>query len=251
VSIKYTNNSEIMKKVTSSNYEILEDDPYKDIEKRDEAKEGARGKNPFTIPMVFNNIPAAVNYAMQPLKLFDAWYDAWCCTAFKPHIAGLYYLSDLIGETGTPWFNGTEFIRVHEFVKYTLGDGLDSEDIAGCAEADCLNAADWTYANRWRAASLIQQDSCMPKISAKTLLGVFGNAGQKVVSVVADMNEYVSFTVGGGTGFVWWNPDTVFLINDREFSSVLTNTIRKYYVVESELDHESGKATLKLISRTI
>lgn len=257
-SLKVKLSNETLRTVTSSLYEHLSEGDYKDREKAEETNKGSRNQIGFTVPIVFNNMPAKHEYkALKDLGIsndtFNEKSPSFARAHYYYHIRKLYYF-----DKPTLLKDDSEAMpfRVHENCETYIG-GFTTDDII---EIQPFNIADDKYNiedkyNTIECCTDMQNITCKPRIQAKSLIKIFGDINLAKLTVEAPYNEGVAFSAGGNVGWFWIDMSTKYIYDLFTEKSVLNYLPKvdghnKWIPTKVSIDFDKETADLEMKLQT-
>jgi hypothetical protein len=229
-----------VKTATASLYESFSDD-YTDINKWEAVDRGSRNQGEVTIPIVLNNMPAAVKYSENMLvlsTLLNLVKPVLFRKAWKPHVLGLYYLETNASLVDSPGV----FIRAHEFIEYKVNNTTYSGNVPGCVFA----AYDPLLAHTINQPSEICRDmqsfGCAPKYASVGLLELLKHKKLFTCEITADFDDYVGFDANDMPGFLWMNPDVLISFDANTVMTRANLPSENWLMTSYELDFDTETA---------
>lgn len=232
-SVEIELNKNRVKTVTASLYENFNGEKYSDISDYNAVKTGTLNQDEISIPIVFNNMPTAVEYKHfknpgQEVK-----------QAFVPHVRNLYYYEP-----------GYGFLRVHEYCEYYITDTLLSSSLPNC-EFSPFNYNQQPFSKFENMIVALQSTNCMPKWASQTVLEVFSKVNQSYLKLSVPIEEISHWQSGQFWMLVSKLPWLIPLCNIKFPLSTLDANLpplEKWKVIESNVNFSTETADFQLIS---
>jgi len=237
--------SRLPKTITASNFESYSDDKFSDIEKFELTIEGTYNEEEITIPMVFNNIPACVDY-----EIFKP-SDGIQAVSFFPHYHNFYYSETLSLYPGGP--EKERFIRIHEYCNFPIKSNLMSSALPGCEfQPFNFNQQDFENGINYIIAAS-QVETGMPFWITKILNTIFTNPNQTYISdLTVPIDHVTSFSPGNlwyfNSKIPWLIPWTNIKLNLNELNNFITIPFQYWSVISSKVDLKDETVTFELLS---
>jgi hypothetical protein len=251
-----------------------------DIDKFEFVK-SKKSQNTFNLPIVFNNMGAAVKYNTYPHSTDDDPDDMSYVGVLKiprnpaclrtlvvgeneynfrhpknvteEHLFDLFYLDS----SDVYWEDVAEMpMKVHEFVSVAFGDGSSSADKTDTALDEFDITSPYNYLVEGRPTemySAMQIETFKPAILPKIVAYAFGNPKFARIKIEVPLNAVTNFQAGGSFGFVWWNNIYLykFSFDLSNYHSRLATLGTDWYAVKVEVDLDRETATVELINKVI
>ena len=236
--IEITKAAKLVKSVTSSLYESRDGDvssyPTKD-------KPGSRNQKEFTVPVFFNNYPSQSEFK-QWLTTYLAnspdlitWLGGISANAFTAggqsiRRTGLFYKEQ-------PAFCATpQFFRVHENAKLLLKPGYYTDDLYPLSD---ITVAASEMSNASAIVTRFQVESGLPATLAESLQASLSKRKQTTAKIKSQIDYLTDFQPGGGAGYLWDDPNTIYNFALSDIDARDTNEYDKWFALSCEVDYEN------------
>jgi len=252
---KPVNFDEAVKSMTSSLYEST----GKDINKFEEFGAGSFNEFADTVPIVFNNMPAACPYYpndftyIDALKIKDPNLLKMNVVPHKSeninniHHRGLYYMEESsVIKTGS----GTMPFRVHEYCETPIGPlGEETDALDGC-DFTAYPVSGLTWDQPTENIQYLQSVSCKPRFQAKALAGLWGD-DERIMLIEFDVPFQERF--GTSAKFLFGRDGFTRMFTFNMVSEINSHYPGGYYdswfMYKVKLDCEKEIATVSLITK--
>lgn len=256
IEIAYKQMSNLLKKVTSSMTESR-GDKVKDIDNFVAELTASRNSNEYTVPITFNTMPTQdVNYRYDWLVKKGipdeytpkAWLNSIGINSNSNVFGGYDYRRyGLYYKEQASFCNNAEMFRVHEYTSLILQPGLYTENIIPHTALD-MSTNDFTNAEAIIAQIQMQSS---PQIIADSILKIFSKKEQHTAKLKTRIEYLTNFQSGGGTGYIWDEPNTKLIINLSDIDSRKNISYNQWYIVSSQIDYQEEIAELEIILKVI
>ncbi len=216
--------SNIIKRATASLYEFYRDNDYSDIDRLESVKTGSYNETEITIPIVFNNIPSAVQY-----KALDSdWMKS-----FYPHITNLYYKS-----------SSGVLIRVHEYCEWEIKNNVFSSSIPDC---DFVPFS-WLSLPKNKISELFmasQQQTGIPYWASKLALALFSHQKQTTLKASFPLEALTNFDTNE---IPWLMPQINLKVDLQNIDGNVPINTDEWTIIDCLIDFNTETVDVELFS---
>lgn len=253
VNIKYNQASQLLKKVVASIYE-RHGDKVKDMDNVNSELPASRNAGEYSLPTLLMPQPTQSFFVNNAFFREDSTQAEDFMDEFGVSTSDKHWLGDQVRrqcyfykEASSPITNTLgEFFRVHHAPRYAIAPGITSDDLYPFISENLT-----TFNDANVVIAQMQVESSAPVIVSNALLKIFSDRIQHKIKIEANIDYLTDFQPGGGAGFVWDAPDSIFELNLGDIDSRKVMTKEHWHIISSEIDYENETASVEALLRSI